>query len=231
MTQLYLSHGMGVNSTALMLLLEDFGVEFESVFVDVGAEYPETYEYLQYLQGQGYNITVLKPDVEGFSNLYEYCKTRRIVPGQFQRLCTSKFKIRPLAKYIKTPCIMFIAIAADERHRVFSKPIKRGVLNSYPLVNYGIDRRRCIEIIKEHGLKVPRKSGCWLCPFARKEEIRQLYLSYPELYEKRKELERLASERYGKQVYIKHRKTTEEWATEGTPSILQFVESNSSKSF
>jgi len=38
----YLSHGVGVNSTALMLLLEDEGVEFESVFVDHGGDYPET---------------------------------------------------------------------------------------------------------------------------------------------------------------------------------------------
>jgi len=37
----YLSHGMGVNSTALMLLLADEGIEFESVFVYHGGDYPE----------------------------------------------------------------------------------------------------------------------------------------------------------------------------------------------
>jgi len=45
--QAYLSHGMGVNSTALMLLLEDQGVEFESIFVNHGGDFPETYEYLE----------------------------------------------------------------------------------------------------------------------------------------------------------------------------------------
>lgn len=59
----YLSHGMGVNSTALMLLLLDKGQKFESFFIDHGGDYPETYEYLGYLLGQGYDITVLKPNV------------------------------------------------------------------------------------------------------------------------------------------------------------------------
>jgi len=60
----YLSHGMGVNSTALMLLLEDEGIEFESVFIDHGGDYPETYEYVNYQKKRtkcrrnSYEITV-----------------------------------------------------------------------------------------------------------------------------------------------------------------------------
>jgi len=223
--KIYLSHGMGVNSTALMLLLEDMGFEFESVFVDVGTEYPETYEYLDYLREQGYEITVLKPDVEGFDNLYDYCKHYKIVPGQFMRWCTDKFKLRTLQKYVKTPAIMLIAIDAGEKHRAFKKPIKFGVINVYPLVSYGIDRKKCIEIIKENGLKVPRKSGCWLCPFASRSEIRQLYLNYPDLYEKRKEIESLALDRSGgKSGYLKYGKATAQWAMENVADITSFFE-------
>jgi len=36
--KLYLSHSMGVNSTALMILLEDMGFKFESVFVELEQE-------------------------------------------------------------------------------------------------------------------------------------------------------------------------------------------------
>jgi len=212
----YLSHGMGVNSTALMLLLEDMGFEFESVFVDTGVEHPETYEYLEYLQNLGYKITVLKPNVEGFDNLYEYCKHYKIVPGQFQRWCTVKFKIRTLRNYIETPAVMFIAIAYDEKHRALKKPIKEGVVNSYPLVDYRITREKCIEIIKKHGLRVPRRSGCWLCPFLTKQEVQELYLKHPDLYQKRKEIEKLALERTnGKAGYLKYGEPTEKIAMEG----------------
>jgi|Deesub1362B_J571_1020462.scaffolds.fasta_scaffold00060_95 3'-phosphoadenosine 5'-phosphosulfate sulfotransferase (PAPS reductase)/FAD synthetase len=222
--KLYLSHGMGVNSTALMLMLEDFGIKYEAVFVDTGCEHPETYEYLNYLREQGYEITVLKPDVGGFDNLYGYCKHYRIVPGQFTRWCTYKFKIKTLKNYIESPAVMFVGIAYDEKHRAFTKPVKNGVINAYPLVNYRVTREECIKIIKEHGLKIPRKSGCWLCPFAKKEEVRELYLKHRELYEKRKEIERLASERAEREIYLNWKKKTEELAHEDVIDITVFLE-------
>ena len=223
--KIYLSHGMGVNSTALMVLIEDMGFEFESVFVDTGVEHPETYEYLNYLKEQGYKITVLKPSVEGFDNLYDYCKHYKIVPGQFRRWCTDKFKIRTLRNYIEAPCVLLIGIDYGEQHRAFKKPIKQGCINAYPLIDYRIDRKGCIKIIEKHGLRVPRKSGCYICPFATKHEIRELYLKYRDLYNKRKEIEQLALERTnGKGGYLKYGKSTEEIAMENVPDILSFEE-------
>ena len=115
----YLSHGMGVNSTALMLLLEEWGIEFESVFVDHGGDYPETYEYLDYLQNQGYEITVIKPEVEGCNTILEYCRKYRIIPSFHFRWCTDKFKLRPLKQYIEVPSIMFLGIDNGEQKRAF----------------------------------------------------------------------------------------------------------------
>ena len=220
---LYLSYGAGVLSTALMLLLEDMGFEFETVFVDTGCEHPETYEYLNYLRSLGYEITILKPNVQGFDNLYEYCKHYRAIPGNNIRWCTDKFKIRPLRKYIQTPAVLFIGIAYDEKHRAYNKPIKNGIVNSYPLIDYRITRKQCVEIIRKHGLKVPRKSGCWLCPFARKEEVRQLYLKHRELYEKRKELEKLATERSGSQRALRWCIPTEKLAMSDIMDIMSFL--------
>ena len=55
----YLSFGGGVNSTALMLLLLDEGIEFESVFVNHGGDYPETYEYVTCVRNP-YDLVVSK---------------------------------------------------------------------------------------------------------------------------------------------------------------------------
>ena len=46
----YLSFGGGVNSVAMMLLLLDQKQEFESIFVDHGTDWPETYEYFDMFQ-------------------------------------------------------------------------------------------------------------------------------------------------------------------------------------
>jgi len=71
----YLSFGAGVNSVALLLLLQDQGREFESVFSDHRCEYPETYEYLDYLKDLGFEITRLDPKVSWkgkWNSLYDY---------------------------------------------------------------------------------------------------------------------------------------------------------------
>ena len=61
----YISFGGGVNSTALLLLLTDRGEEFETVFVNHGGDYPETYEYVDYLRDQGFEITEVIPNYRG----------------------------------------------------------------------------------------------------------------------------------------------------------------------
>ena len=82
----YLSFGGGVNSVAMMLHLLSQGGKFESVFVDHGTDWPETYQYLELLQtwlvkNKYQPITVLKPDVEGFNCLYDFCFHKKIIPS------------------------------------------------------------------------------------------------------------------------------------------------------
>lgn len=186
----YLSYGGGVNSTALLLLLKDRGIDFETVFVNHGTDYPETYEYIEYLRKKGFEITEIIPDVEGCHTLYEYCEKWKILPGMFWRWCTWKFKIKPYLDYIKKPCISYIGFGYDELWRLTRKrKVFEGVTEKYPLIEEKLTRSKCIKLIKEHGLKVPPRSGCWLCPLQTDQQLRELFLYYPELYKKIKKLE------------------------------------------
>lgn len=187
----YLSHGGGVNSTALMLLLEKEGVEFESVFVDHGGDYPDTYQYINYLQKMGHPISVIKPYVSGCLTIEQYALKYHIIPARWQRWCTQRFKIIPLNNYFEKPCVNLIGIDASEKHRTLyehQKQDKRIKLH-YPLVERKITRQGCIRIIKEGGLEVPPRSGCWFCPFMSYKAIRKLYVNYPDLYERMKRME------------------------------------------
>jgi len=112
----YLSHGMGVNSTALMILKEN-QIE-EAIFVDHGGDYPYTYKYAEYPIKQGFPITIIKPDVEGFHNLYDFCIAKHLIPSRRFRWCTDKFKIKPITKFVDKPCNMFIGFCLDEVKRV-----------------------------------------------------------------------------------------------------------------
>lgn len=185
----YLSFGAGVNSVALYLLMQDMGIEFEAVFVDHGGDWPETYEYVDYFIATGRPVTVLNPDVEGFSNIYDYYFFKKKVPSIIKRDCTDKFKLRPFYKYAEKPCFVMLGIDAGEQHRARLNS-KKGVENRYPLIEENIDREGCKVLIIGHGLKVPPKSGCFFCMFQKKSQWRNMRRTRPEMFCKAQKLEK-----------------------------------------
>jgi len=208
MTYNYLSFGGGVNSVALYLYLTDQGIDFEAVFTHHGTDWPETYDYLAgfqwWLKSQGMRpITILHTQYYG--TLIEHCERRRIVPSFMSRWCTDKFKIRLIHKYYKKPATQYIGIDYGEIHRA-KIAVHKGIEDRYPLIEAEIDRQGCIDIIKSHGLPVPMKSGCYICPFQGREQWAELRRKHPCLFQRAVELEksnmRLRKERGKTPLYL-----------------------------
>jgi hypothetical protein len=63
---------------------------------------------------------------------------------------------------------------------------------AYPLQDWGLERAQLAAIIEAAGLPVPPKSACFYCPASQPEEVVQLRLEHPELYERALRIERLA---------------------------------------
>jgi len=174
-----LSYGGGVNSTALMILLVERGYELDSViFSDTGAEHPLTYNYLavaqRYLNDHEIPWHVVK---SRNGSLYETCKRRRVIPSQIWRWSTRDYKITPIYAYYRSlggHIFQYIGIARDEVERIKSSHVDY-VTNLYPLIDLNLDREACIRVIKEAGLPVPVKSGCYFCPFNTVERWFELY--------------------------------------------------------
>ncbi len=196
-----LSFGGGVNSTALAILLVNRGWRGHIVMADTGAEHLETYCYMrmfeaEWLKPRRLEITMLKglpwQRVHGGETLIEHCERRALIPMSAVRWCTVDWKIDPLARYAQHIGAerMLIGIAADEAHRQKDRIC--------PLVDEGITRKGCIEIIKAEGLDVPQKSGCYICPFMRTSQWRGLWERHPDLYERAAKLEELSSEKRGR---------------------------------
>ena len=190
----YLSFGGGVNSVAMLLYCLDKGWDFESVFVDHGTDWPETYEYLEtfqsYLFKNGHKpITILRPIVSKQQGLYNYCWHYKMVPSFTFRWCTDKFKVRPSMKYYKKPCKSMIGFDAGEAKR--ARPsIAKGVENRFPLIEAGMNREDCKKYIEKHGLPVPAKSGCFICPYQKVSKWIELESKHPDLFQKAVELEK-----------------------------------------
>lgn len=118
------------------------------------------------------------------------------------RNCTKDFKIDVVGKWLKkngatadNPATVCIGISTDEIQRVNNKkamPYERPV---YPLIDLGLDRSRCISIIKDAGLPVPPKSSCFFCPFHRPLMWSEMRRDEPELFWKAADLEATLNQR------------------------------------
>lgn len=187
-----LSYGGGVNSTALILLLIQKKIKIDLIiYADVGSEHPETDKFINYFKKWCKSKKLTFVTVRShLGNIYDYYHRNNIIPYRMFRSCTDKFKIRVINKYLKKNYSdfrinMFLGIDAGESHRA-----KELDGNYYPLVEHNVDRAGCISLIKDAGLKIPRKSGCWFCPFQPKQEWINLLNNDPDLFEKAIELEK-----------------------------------------
>lgn len=195
----YLSFGAGVNSMAMLLMLQDAGEVFEVVFCDVGLELPETYAYIEMVRRHICPITVIPGIAESGRTLYEHCVHYRNFPARRWKWCTDRFKVKPINRHFEKPCISFVGIAADEAHRPTVRIVDPGIDKIFPLIMENVDRQGCREIIEDHGLLLPPRSGCYICPSQRKAQWRSLYKNHPELYEKAKHLEEITNQRLKEQ--------------------------------
>lgn len=197
-----ISFGAGVNSVAMTILLVNEGWRGPIVFADTGCEWPDTYAYMddferEWLAPRGLGITRLGEAYRALGpgrdtrSLIEFCEDYATTPFPATRWCTQGWKTDPINHWAKAQHIetQLIGIAADEAHR------QKG--RACPLCDRDITRQGCIDIIRAEGLDVPQKSGCWICPFQRAEQWRELWRRYPELYERAARLEELSTARRG----------------------------------
>lgn len=96
--------------------------------------------------------------------------------GILHRQCTSEFKIRPIETYVRahlgyTPkqrvkkrARSLIGFSCDEVSRTKPSQVK-WITQEYPLIDAGLYRGHCMEIVEQAGMPTPRKSACVFCPY------------------------------------------------------------------
>jgi 3'-phosphoadenosine 5'-phosphosulfate sulfotransferase (PAPS reductase)/FAD synthetase len=188
-----LSYGAGVHSTAILVLLKPK----EVVFADTGAEWPETYRYIReyaapFVDSYGGDFHVV---FNQKWTLEEMALHDHMAPVRTMRWCSDKFKVKVILKWLESseqlPCIQLLGFDVNEQHR--AKPSGRDdITNRFPLIELGMTRLACQQVIKKAGLPVPRKSGCFFCPFQSKGDFIQLRSEHRPLFERAVTIEKNA---------------------------------------
>ena len=177
----YVSFSGGADSTAMAILLQQQGVEFELLMADTGAELPETYWFAtEAAKKLGVPLSVV-----GGAGFYPYLvQYGFMLPSVLVRWCTRVLKRMPLNARIAADDICYIGIRAEEAHRA---KIQAKYEIKYPLIEAGMEKKDVLDLCRKHDLLNPcydwrTNCSCFCCPFQRKQDWRGLSQYHPNLY-------------------------------------------------
>jgi hypothetical protein len=220
-----ISWGVGVQSTALVVLAGTGRIDFPvALWSNVGndSEHPATIAYFHehgrpWAEAHGIEVHELGktntkgahvgPETlygrlmrEGSRSLPIPVRMSNGAPGT--RSCTSDFKIKVIAKWLKEhgatkadPATVAIGISTDEIERLNNRKDSPHEVVEYPLIDLRLSRQDCGNIITAAGLPVPPKSACYFCPFHRPQMWAEMRRDEPDLFEKSAALEDTLNER------------------------------------
>lgn len=133
---------------------------------------------------------------------YEGDKLREPIPvygsngAPLSRSCTVDHKIKVLGRWIKEntpkielPAEVLIGISVDEIERAGRGKNEKWETRRYPLLELGMNRHKCAQVIQNAGLPVPPKSSCYFCPFHSMTVWSELRRDQPVLFENAAKLE------------------------------------------
>jgi hypothetical protein len=220
-----IAYGGGVQSTALVVLAATGAIRADvALFCNVGddSEHPATITYVRdvatpWAHEHGFTVETLhkrKRDGTPAETLLERLmrpESRSLpipvrmpdtgAPGT--RSCTADYKIQVIGRWLRErghgktlgPADVMIGISTDEIQRAGRGRDEKWERRVYPLLDLGLSRTDCKNVIRDAGLAVPPKSACYFCPFHRPATWREMRRDEPDLFAKSQQLEDTLNER------------------------------------
>ena len=208
-----ISLGLGVQSTTMYLMssLGHIDRADYAVFADPGAEHPETYRLLKFLQkwmvrnSNGIPIITKKKSLytdllnqtnssgQRFSSIPAFTNSEQ-GGGMLRRQCTREYKIDVVIKAVRElyglkphkrmPMTEFwLGITLDEIMRMKDSQLPR-VTNVYPLIEKRLRRSDCLKWLDSYGFPQPVKSACFFCPYQADSQWKRLKQRHPDTFKK-----------------------------------------------
>lgn len=186
----YISFSGGVESTTMCVL---YGKGAKAIWVDTGAEHEEMYNRIDFVEQKikqlhNGDFELIRLNGKGrykgvnYENLEEMIVAQKFMPSQQRRYCTYYFKIKPIDDFLKNvgECNLMIGFNYDEQGRTGNFEMNPNVKYMYPLIEDGLTRDDCEDVLKLHGLHpnfpvYMLRGGCRMCFFKSEKEYRAMY--------------------------------------------------------
>lgn len=201
----------GKDSTALAIFLRGKIANLEYIFCDTHKELPETYEYLDRLEGYLQRPITRLNAMRGFDHWLDMYGG--MLPSAQVRWCTRKLKIEPFEAHVGSDTVWsYVGIRADEARSGYVST-KANIHPVFPFKECGMTIADIERILQESGIGLPsyyewrQRSGCSFCFYQRNGEWIGLKERHPDLFEEAKAYE---SERGGEGFYWRQRESLAE---------------------
>jgi len=186
----FISFSGGVESTTMCIL---YGKGATAIWCDTGAEHDLMYQRINEVEKElkllhcgDFELLRIKgkQNAKGVEteSLEEYIQLYKMMPSGQKRFCTKYFKIRPIDDFLgqQGECELMIGFNADEEGRTGNLELKANVNYTYPLLDAGLSRDDCEEVLKLHGLHpnfpvYMLRGGCRMCFYKSEKEYRAMY--------------------------------------------------------
>lgn len=194
------SYSGGKDSSAMLIRMVEEKMPIDDiVFINVmatpelGAEFPEMYEYLKKMEDYIHRKITIVPSAisfeEGFYQRYQKGKRAGTIYGYPLTVgawCNDRLKLRAINRHYKTygEHVRYLGLAADETKRIARlAPNCRA-----PLVDWGMTEKDCIAFLEKRGMMNPlyqkfRRLGCFFCPKQSLQSLRVIRRDYPALWQ------------------------------------------------
>jgi len=172
------------------------------------AEWPSTYRHLDEVvrplcEKHGIRFEWLDTErypVRDARSLFAWLHARQQIPvSGDNRVCTAIAKVERFERWLSDnypgqEVEVWIGFEAGEEKRAATdpnagkkrkriKPDQARRINRFPLIEWGLCRCRCVELVRAAGFPVPRKSACVFCPYATRTDFQTLATELPEQWE------------------------------------------------
>jgi len=209
------SNGGGVQSSAALVLSAQGKIDFPiHLWSNVGddSEHPASIKYvrevlmpyaaehgiefheLHKVNRAGETVTLYSHVMRDSRSIDVPVYMENGAPGN--RNCTGTFKIAVIDKWLREhgvkkgePAAVGIGISVDEIQRAGRGRETPYSVREYPLLDLGLRRSDCLNIVADAGLPQPPKSSCFFCPFHRPQQWSEMRRDEPELFEKAAQME------------------------------------------
>ncbi len=185
----------GKDSAGLAVYMRTYhpDLDIEYFFTDTGKELPETYDFLNRLEGY------LRKKINRLDSKRDFDFWLRqhgnYLPSATDRWCTIKMKLKPFEEWVQAfldegyTVYSYVAIRADEEFREGYQSKDSNLIIKLPLRENGIDKPRVMSLLNDAGLGLPEyyewrsRSGCTFCFFQRKIEWVGLLERHPHSFQ------------------------------------------------